>query len=644
MLTIGACNSSYIVSRDHPWPERLRSRLDDIALRTLPQALGEVFGGEDARDGGIWFIRNLDIELEISTNWDDDRIARCWAEEIGRSFNKAVADGQMGAVFFPDRAAYLACYFIQLAEGPALRQWFFREFSGLSALPPSAAIRTVIEEDSGAGRAAFIRMKPDELEKVLAALSEADARRILFVFGGRAALEAAGGGSSLKERPAPQSAKECRAVSHRDALDLLWKTWGASIRSLAETGEALFHYLAASREQPHAAGIALAQAAGALTRLDRKLRREGATTRTLLAALAGGDIATLYTVAGSDDAEPLRPLLDASPEWIWQVGRKLAAPSDAAAPMEGAVPGAAIRFTPFGGSFLLLPILDSLPVSAAGEDWPALEGSSPETAIRFLILIKCLGRDRSEAVFADPLLRDLFRIPPGLSLRDAVGWKESIPPRRIAAFHRRIAGWQTASGLTDARESVLEPLADSSMAVLLDPSTGAWRWRGNIHRPDLNRLKRFLPPQGILLCRNEEFRRAIQNKIPACSIQAWEESKMDYGELSARLDRLSEDDAYLSSSLDSSAPNESDRGLTVAAQNVLRAFARRLPGFANSGLSYLHRNFLDLIAGVEEEPGRRIVRLGKPPLNLVLAMAGQNRGSYRADWLDDRPFELYPQE
>jgi hypothetical protein len=87
-----------------------------------------------------------------------------------------------------------------------------------------------------------------------------------------------------------------------------------------------------------------------------------------------------------------------------------------------------------------------------------------------------------------------------------------------------------------------------------------------------------------------------------------------------------------------------DLALRIVAQQLLRTVAWRLPGFARSNLPYLSRNFLDFSASMEEDPARRVVRLGRPPLHLVLNMTGMTRQSYRLSWLDERPFALFQDE
>jgi hypothetical protein len=84
-----------------------------------------------------------------------------------------------------------------------------------------------------------------------------------------------------------------------------------------------------------------------------------------------------------------------------------------------------------------------------------------------------------------------------------------------------------------------------------------------------------------------------------------------------------------------------DRKLSVAALLALRSLAKRLAGFADSSPTYLRDGFLCFSANLENEPQRRVVRLGRAPLNVVLAMSGLVRGEYRLRWLGDRPFALF---
>jgi len=112
----------------------------------------------------------------------------------------------------------------------------------------------------------------------------------------------------------------------------------------------------------------------------------------------------------------------------------------------------------------------------------------------------------------------------------------------------------------------------------------------------------------------------------------------------ARLGKLSDDLFYLTLPDSLRLAPALDSALTVAAQNLLRSFSWRLPGFAASSLSYLATNFLDFSGSLEEEPERRVVRLGRPLLHLVANLTGMSRQTYRLSWLDERPLSLFPED
>jgi hypothetical protein len=85
----------------------------------------------------------------------------------------------------------------------------------------------------------------------------------------------------------------------------------------------------------------------------------------------------------------------------------------------------------------------------------------------------------------------------------------------------------------------------------------------------------------------------------------------------------------------------SDLTFSVAARALLRNFSGRLMGFSQSGLEYLFANFLDIPAGVQARSGQTIVRLGQPPLQVILNLAGMNRQSYTLNW-SPGAFALFP--
>jgi hypothetical protein len=385
------------------------------------------------------------------------------------------------------------------------------------------------------GLLALQRMSHDDLRHVVRALSTQDARTMVQEV-------AAGGSADLV----------C-------CFDGVWSRWDEAERlSPADPDgwrDALALYVTVSREAG-LSGPAVVVAARALLRLATLRESEREASSSLLAALTDGDLAALHRTVGTSDAEILAPLTRCPPEWIRAVHRDLAGRD--LARTEGEPKEAGRRYTSFGGVFLLLPILDEAPIPAATSGWPDADDVEPACLIRYLLYVLCCGSERSVRAFADPLLRDLFRVASSLSIDELVVWQERLSQQELEEFTHVLRGWQHvhASG-------VEQTPADVDYLTL---------------------------PPGLPL-----------------------------------RDSLSE-------------------ALRFAACAVIRSLARRLPGFTSSTFPYLYSNFLDMTASLEEEGERRVVRLGRPPLSVILSINTMSRSAYRLSWLDDRPFTLFPEE
>lgn len=640
MLSIHAFHSEYFVSQDHSSPEGVQSRLDDIVQRCLPGTLQERMKGWDEQHPGLWFIRRLETQLDIDTAWEDQRIADCWAERIIHSLDRSALEVNGNCLYFADNAEYLARFLIDVADGNAWQQWFYQPFAGLRMLPTSTALRSALEQKPGEGLAALAHLRMDELEKVLSSLNETDARRLLITFGNSVTTSDADNFNS----------------SYQDAFNILWETWHTPRRSLCESAEVILHYVPVSSTCSSTSSATLIRSAAALTRLLRRSKHEPwkmageSMVQRILAALAGGDLATLYSTVGSQDGEILRPLVNADPEWIWQVGQAMdthplnitqgrTVTTDVKRE-EHTESEKKVWYTPFGGAFLLLPIIDSLPLAEATKHWPECNSVSAEHAVRFLLLTKSLGGERAEMVFNDSLLRDLLLVPPALSLNDITDWQSLISSQGLAAFRRVIASWQTEKSWVKQDSLLLTNLNRSAQVLLFDGLRLMWH-----SFTTLRRLKKDLASGPTLACEPEEFCQIVRTRIPEMQVHAAAAESGRFDEdLRARLAQIPEDMLYLRFPASFGARRIFNLSLDIAAQSVLRLFAWRLSGFARSGLAYLYLNFLDQTASLEDEPARRLVRLGRPPLALILNMTGQNRQEYCLSWLGDRPFELYPEE
>jgi hypothetical protein len=519
-VSIGRLRSEYHVARDHPSPQQLRERLDRIAAG-LPEALGQALDPIlSADDSSVWFIRRL--EIDITLNAARDGLARGWTPALIRRLAEAM-DGEHsdGVVRFPSRAAYLARFLADLAQGSAWGRWYYEPFSGLRALPASAALRTAICAEAATGLAALFELPRHQLRVVLQMMTESDSGRVM---------------RELSQRGLGAEQAACQAAV-RDV--------SASLPAFAggESRLALALFLEACRTTPGLAGSNLMAAAVELSR-----------------ELGPGSVALedLSTPDASNDA----------------------------------------RFTPAGGAFLLIPLIARLPLEAIMRDWPAAAGDVPaSTVARFLVLLKCLGGARAGSLFVDPVLRELAGIPPGMDRPALAAWEHGVSEVNLESLYWAWRKW-----------------LDEERALEGDPAPVRTNSQG----------------QPITVQVDGKYRLWLRADAPPnSSIPGHRNPEVD------------DDLDYLSLVVPLGLSVPTDASLSVVAIRVLRDFARRLPGFANSSAAYLERNFLDFGATIEDEPERRVVKLGRPPLNLVLGIAGRNRDSYTLAWLDDRPFMLF---
>ncbi len=641
-LQIRRVQAQYLVSSAHPAPERLKARLDEAVTHSLAPTLSTMCSAWFAdTDPSIWLIRRLEINVDVNAAWDREGLARAWAEQIAHALSRVMHDGEDGenVVWFPNSTAFLARCLIDLAEGHAWGKWYYESFAGLRLLPTSAALRTAILDRPAIGQEALLELSTDALQKTLGALTTQDARTIVDRL-----AAAAPAGEALR------------------CFQAAWAVWqtvvGDTCAAADEWRHALRLYLATSREHVDVGGLPLKTAVLALLRLARCLvNGSAAQGQQLLTALTSSDLAGLYTAAGAANAEALLPLSGCPPAWVREVGHTLLARhTGLATDDKDAVPGP--RSTAFGGVFLLLPLLDELPLAEATHGWPHADEAAAITLGRFLLLVKCCGQERARRAFDDPLLRDLMLLPPSITPEVLADWQAGISAAHVHTFVETLAGWHSARGAVHGETLILARLAapGAPLAVLIDGARGVWLYATHWHPHRPQRLSAAVrswlahteQAEPVLLS-DPSFCAVLRAAFPgrtifsladdAAPVLAEEERQL--AEILARLDKLPADLAHLSLPKSFGLRRAFDLALSVAAQGLMRAFAWRLPGFAGSNLPYLSSNFLDFAGSVEEEPARRVVRVGRPPLHLILNLTGMTRRTYGLSWLDDRPLALF---
>ncbi len=277
--------------------------------------------------------------------------------------------------------------------------------------------------------------------------------------------------------------------------------------------------------------------------------------------------------------------------------------STAAAGLEPAAPE--LLYTPFGGLLLLLPRVGELPVDELWRD------EDDRARARLAILSRAAGAERLTRVLEDPLVQRLCGLRHGArdlddwlvahqaTIADALPtalarhrWRDASTVCLAIARHRDWGPLQVAIAEPEGYWLALAPLDASLRAGLRAPASLAVDGRSIVAEPSLARA--------------HAAGRVLDHVTPP------------------------------SSPLTAAA----ERGLALAAQHLLRAFARRLPGFADSSPRHLWANFLDFDASVVESGRRFRCRVGRPPLAALLGMTGALRGQVQLGFGERAVLEL----
>ncbi len=577
-----------------------RSSLDEHLAEGL--AAMAIPGGHD----GVWLIRRLDVGSSVGAWWTPTSIARAVAAETAGALERVFSRGADGDLvrWFPSRAAFLGRFLVDCADGRARGRWEYAEFEP-GAHTPSGAMRAAVAREPGTGLDALVGLSHGDLRRVLDVLEPPDAAAVLAGLAGVTGPHAAD--------PAPLVVA---------ALDrLLQRTILSEARAAA-----LAVFLDVAREGGSAPPTGTGSRAREVVGLMAILR--GATAREA-ADLAAG-------VAGGRWREVGAHVLSRVPELVgWPPDARGAAvrllmQARTGEPQPARGPQAPLLATSLGGMFLLLPLLEELPWEAMTAGWPDLDGIAPSLLARFLALVGTLGADRNSVAVLDPVLRLALGLPPALGVPGINGWSRSIGPGATRGSTEAFVGGLSRAGKVSGAVTVA-PLGDGVVAV--DGARGIW-------------LGTAPAAPGSIRALIGSIDAAIGESVAVAGSEAWIEACLPPGRAQPEpieprlLMRLGAQARHcaLGGPVDL-APAVRDRFL-VAAQALGRELAWRLPGFSRSSLPYLSDNVLTFGATVEAEPARFVVRVGDPPLHLLLSLAGLNRRRFHLDATGDREWVL----
>lgn len=230
-LVVGRWLNTYVVPIDHPHPDLLRKKLDAEFESRLGGTLAQVLGRSlNPADPAVWRIRQLHLSFAVPVNGSqEDSAAHFGSRQLAAQLVDLVSrkEENDSILRFPNRAAYLSQFALDLAAGKAWGKWYYLEFQSLSVLPAGAAIaEALIREPDSCAASVRHAASLGRLEEILGALTETNAGKIF-----RACFTAPGvappselnrwAGRLLElwnESPLRPAASNSR---HRDALRLL---------------------------------------------------------------------------------------------------------------------------------------------------------------------------------------------------------------------------------------------------------------------------------------------------------------------------------------------------------------------------------------------------------------------------------------
>lgn len=567
----------------------------------LGDRLASLAGSVD--DGSVWLIRRLDVRAVVAESWTARQIASQVAADAARALVVTLDHGADGAsvLWFPSRAAFLARFLLDVAAGRAAGRWEYAQFRDAAGRPASSTITATIIAEPRDALDALSSLAAAERVRVLAAITPTGARSVLDAW-----------------------------------TDLVP---GVPIDPAVAVVDALARLAERSQlpDDPHAAALAIFVEVAVETQsvppagTDQRARDVGALATLLrgprAARLADAVAAGAWREVAADEAGLLAGMV----AWPADLRR------DAVRSLAGAGTGLARRgdgperlTTPLGGMFLLLPLLGELPWWTATTTWTRLQGVEADRLLQYLAVIAALGADRNAAAFRDPVLRLALGIPASLDASAIDGWASGIDPTDA-----RVATASFIRGLRERGkvigEVTLAPLGEGVVAV--DGGRGIWLGAAAASPASIGGLVELIDT-------------AFGEQVTTGTTDAWIEVCLDPArprpeQIDERLlARLGQQARHATLGPPVDLPPPVRELVMLAAQALARELAWRLVGFARSTLPYLWDQFLSFEASVVAESDRFVVRVGDPPLHLVLSLAGMNRRTFHLDATGARPWVL----
>jgi len=596
---------TYRVAKGSSPPQGWRSQHE-----ALESSLGErVSTSLPSGDKSVWLIRRLDVRVAVGTSSTPGGIAKAVATAVTGALVRTLDERDDGTnvMRFPDRATFIGRLLIDCARDRAARRWEYGEFGEIPDLPRSTAIRTLITREPATSFDALLRMPAGDLRVLLSSLSPVDAGAVLESLGREL-------GSS-------------RADAARGVVEALNHLLGRSELPSEPRATALALFLEVARTtsgRPPIGTDALAREVSQLVSALREASRE--ESRKLAAAIIAGDWRAI-------EPRTMQTLTDLV-SWPKDIRKEaVRSISEALFGNSGSENGNDVMATGLGGMFLMLPLLDEFPWTAAAAALPDWGAADPSRLLKYLTLVAALGSDRNPVAAGDAVLRVAVGLPAKVGADSIYRWAEGVGEGEARRSLQLITEHLHRHGKVSGKVT-LAPLNDGVVAV--DGARGLWLGTAPGDPVSIRTLVASIDA-------------AIDGPIAVTATEPWIKAcihpeRSHPGPIDDRfLIRLEDSAQYATVGFPFDLPPVVRDLIMVTGQALGRELAWRLPGFSASSLPYLWENFLKFAAEISFEPHQIVVRVGNPPLHLVLSLAGLNRSRFLLDATGEREWVLTQQ-
>lgn len=160
------CN--YTLNSGHHNPTEIQTKLDGIARNILPSKW-DGLSNINVSDPSIYFIKSIEVKIDIGPDLDEDEIAHIWCSTIASTIADDLQRNE-NIVQFSNKQEYIKGFILDLLDDTAWDRWYYDTFNDLKSQTKRSIIMTIFGENL------------DIIEPILLSMADKDFGTIFIYF------------------------------------------------------------------------------------------------------------------------------------------------------------------------------------------------------------------------------------------------------------------------------------------------------------------------------------------------------------------------------------------------------------------------------------------------------------------------------